>query len=89
MIVKTVGNRPADAAYEKAAKGPLRTGNHPTDSAADSAADRGAAARLADASLSSDARLTAMDTETGRCRRGVATEKKNTDGIRREPRYLH
>lgn len=85
MIVKTVGNRPADAAYEKTAKGPLRTGNHPTDSAA----DRGATARLADASLSSDARLTAMDAETGCCRRGAATEKKNTDGIRREHRYLH
>lgn len=33
MIAKTVDNRPADTAHEKAAKGPLRTGDHPTDSA--------------------------------------------------------
>lgn len=35
-----------------------------------------------------DARLTAMDAETNRGRRGAATEKKNTDGIRREPPLL-
>lgn len=52
------------------------------------AADRGAAARLARRQPPLDARLTAMDAETNRGRRGAATEKKNTDGIRREPPLL-
>lgn len=58
MIAKTVDDRPADTAHEKAAKGPLRTGDHPTDSAYRRRCRQGAAARLAEESLPLDARLT-------------------------------
>lgn len=88
MIAKTVDDRLADTAHEKAAKGPLRTGDHPTDSAYRRRCRQGAAARLARRQPPLDARLTAMDAETNRGRRGAATEKKNTDGIRREPPLL-